>query len=348
MMNFARIMIIAGLAVFAAATAKAGPARFWISASQNSPIITEAPTINAAVGRQRTLYIWAQPATDGQGFRMLQDFSLDIVTQAADLGIEPQPIIDFVDGTFKIFNDPVISGKPRFQYTTDSLRPESQGGPLLSEKTAAQIQPDQPDAIKGLQGLSLTAENFVGLGHASDPNQVLIGGNPAWRVAAFDIRPLQEGTNTLFLQIGFAGMLHQGVGGEEATLGSNVAPIYDASMTSQRQTSLASDTFDVQVNAIPYSLGDYNGDGTIGPEDYQNWISTFGQSVTPGDGADGNGNGVIDAGDYIFWRKKLALGSGTARSILTLNDHNIPEPTTFTLACVFLNFAIVLRSIRRK
>jgi hypothetical protein len=332
-MKFARFVIVASLALVGAAPASADPARFWISASQNPLSAPEVPSINVPVGRQQTLYIWAQPATDGGGFRILQDFSLDIVTQTAALTPEPQPFIDFVDGTFKIYNDAVVSGKSRFQFVADSLRTADQGGPLLSDKSAAQVMSGQPDAIKGLQGLSIDTSNVVGIGDTHD--RVMIGSTPAWRVGEFGIKVLQgSGTNTLFLQIGFSGMLSQGTGDTNVLLGNNASPIYDAAVLNQRQSTLAGDAFDLQVNAVSFLSGDYNGDGTIGPGDYTFWRSTFGQSVTAGQGADGNGNGIVDAGDYIFWRKKMASGAGT--SALSMADSNIivPEPGTASLAAI--------------
>ncbi len=69
-------------------------------------------------------------------------------------------------------------------------------------------------------------------------------------------------------------------------------------------------------NAPPlFSPGDYNKNGSVGPEDYEVWRQNFGASNSE---ADGNGNGVIDAGDYVVWRNNLA-GVGTAA--------NVPEPT---------------------
>jgi len=63
--------------------------------------------------------------------------------------------------------------------------------------------------------------------------------------------------------------------------------------------------------------GDYSGNGTVGPEDYNIWKADFGTSFAA---ADGNGNGVVDAADYTIWRNHLgemAQGGGLAA---------VPEP----------------------
>lgn len=311
----------------------------------------ESPVLNAAVGRQQTFYIWAQPATDSLGIRVLQDFSLDIVTQTAALQPEPEPFIDFVDGTFKVYNEPVVSGKQRFQYTTDSLRIDSQGGPLLSDRTSDQVLAGQPDAIKGLQGFSLVNNNVVGIGNNGDPNCTTINNCSAWRVAEFSIIPLQpSGTNVnlVYLQIGFAGMVSDRAGDTEVLLGNNSIPIYDASATNHRQVTLANDSFDLQVTAVPFSPGDYNSDGAVGIGDYIFWRSTFGQSVRAGEGADGDQNGVVDARDYVFWRNAVALGSGS--SILKTSSLNmiIPEPGTGAFTVVLFFGSTLLPHRRRR
>jgi hypothetical protein len=87
--------------------------------------------------------------------------------------------------------------------------------------------------------------------------------------------------------------------------------------------------------------GDYNNNGTVGPEDYAVWKSTFGQNVTAGTGADGNSNTKIDAADYTVWRNNLgASGSGAAAG-------TVPEPSTVTLGVLALGAAGVAALRRR-
>ncbi|MEX2170299.1 MAG: S8 family serine peptidase [Pirellulales bacterium] len=77
----------------------------------------------------------------------------------------------------------------------------------------------------------------------------------------------------------------------------------------------------------PSPPGDYNGNGSVGPEDYDLWRSSFGSTSSLA--ADGNGNNVIDAADYAVWRDNLGagVGSGTAAAV--------PEPSSIVLALMF-------------
>jgi len=75
---------------------------------------------------------------------------------------------------------------------------------------------------------------------------------------------------------------------------------------------------------LSFLPGDYDHNGSVGEEDFDKWRTTFGQSVTPGADADGNGNGTIDAADYTFWRDILENpGSGAAAGFSTAA---VPEP----------------------
>jgi hypothetical protein len=65
----------------------------------------------------------------------------------------------------------------------------------------------------------------------------------------------------------------------------------------------------------------------VNAADYKLWRSTFG---TTGSNllADGNHNNVVDAADYVIWRRYSASGSG-AGSLTTGSD--VPEPATWLL-----------------
>lgn len=105
-------------------------------------------------------------------------------------------------------------------------------------------------------------------------------------------------------------------------------------------TSISSDinlgtvVFDnLLVTSVPSTLdGDYNGDGSVDAADYTVFRDTLGDSVTPGEGADGNGNGVIDGtaagagNDYQIWADNYgaAAPSGTA----------VPEPSALAAGLI--------------
>ena len=71
--------------------------------------------------------------------------------------------------------------------------------------------------------------------------------------------------------------------------------------------------------------GDYNGDDVVDARDYLVWRKTFGQHVTAWSGADGNGDTVVDDSDYNIWRSNFgATGSGSGSVALT----EVPEPSS--------------------
>ena len=73
------------------------------------------------------------------------------------------------------------------------------------------------------------------------------------------------------------------------------------------------------MTATPPELvfGDYDGNGTVGPEDYDVWKSNFGTSFAD---ADGNGDGTVNAADYTVWRNNLGAGAGSGSAA------SVPEP----------------------
>jgi T5SS/PEP-CTERM-associated repeat protein len=77
-------------------------------------------------------------------------------------------------------------------------------------------------------------------------------------------------------------------------------------------------------------LGDYNGNGIVGPEDYDVWKTSFGSIALLA--ADGNGNHIVDAADYSVWRDHLGalLGSGSGAALPSAAplSAGVPEPST--------------------
>ena len=84
--------------------------------------------------------------------------------------------------------------------------------------------------------------------------------------------------------------------------------------------------------------GDYNADGVVDAADYVVWRKTSGQGATPpGSGADGNANGTIDSGDYDFWRSKfgnVVPGAGSGSNL------SVPEPSSLSLLIVLTAVAL--------
>jgi hypothetical protein len=88
----------------------------------------------------------------------------------------------------------------------------------------------------------------------------------------------------------------------------------------------------VVIGALPLAAiaGDFSLDGRVDGNDFLAWQRELGELVTPpGNGADGNRNGVVDAGDLAVWRNNFGAVAGTA----ALAQTAIPEPTGL-LICV--------------
>jgi hypothetical protein len=77
--------------------------------------------------------------------------------------------------------------------------------------------------------------------------------------------------------------------------------------------------------------GDFNRDGLVDAADYVMWRKLEGQQVTPGTGADGNNDGWVDDGDINVWKTNFGR---TASSVTFDNIENTPEPGTVNLAFV--------------
>lgn len=85
--------------------------------------------------------------------------------------------------------------------------------------------------------------------------------------------------------------------------------------------------------------GDYNGNGAVDAADYVLWRNTTGQTGT-GLPADGNGNNSIDAGDYNVWRAGFGQTAASGLAAATA----VPEPNVVWLGLVAW---LVFGSLRR-
>jgi hypothetical protein len=109
-----------------------------------------------------------------------------------------------------------------------------------------------------------------------------------------------------------------------------------------------SDDFeDVQLPALPSHIGwkltynptevllqvvvpgDYNGDGVVNAADYVVWRKTLGDTGN-NLAADGNVNGEIDAGDEIVWREHFGQTASSGASA----DAGVPEPNSLAVLMI--------------
>jgi hypothetical protein len=105
------------------------------------------------------------------------------------------------------------------------------------------------------------------------------------------------------------------------------------------------DFFHYKFNALAYLTprGDFNFDGVVDAGDYVLWRKTAGRS---GEGleADGNEDGVVNAGDYELWREQFGESVdfnefGGAE----LNAGAVPEPTTIALLLAGIVYFLLSR-----
>jgi outer membrane protein assembly factor BamB len=89
-------------------------------------------------------------------------------------------------------------------------------------------------------------------------------------------------------------------------------------------TPFASVAWIAAVDALP---GDYTSNGDLGNGDYGKWRQDFGTTVAKGAGADGNGNGIVDAADYVLWRKMMPAEEPGAGG-------SVPEPASALLVLI--------------
>lgn len=88
--------------------------------------------------------------------------------------------------------------------------------------------------------------------------------------------------------------------------------------------------------------GDYDGNGVVDAADYVVYRHTLGQIGTAL-AADGNANGVIDPGDFDFWRAHFAHTNGISSS---LGGTAAPEPATLLMLVIVSIAGWVRRSDR--
>ncbi len=116
-------------------------------------------------------------------------------------------------------------------------------------------------------------------------------------------------------------------------------------------TSVSGDYVRVVTAAnVPLQPGDFDHDYDVDNDDYAIWRSTMG-STSELD-ADSNGNGVVDAADYVLWRRNFGYsytfpGAGSGSSAEFGMGTAVPEVSSVHLFVLGLFLRILLRQTRR-
>jgi fibronectin-binding autotransporter adhesin len=82
----------------------------------------------------------------------------------------------------------------------------------------------------------------------------------------------------------------------------------------------------VSTASVTPVAGDYNQNGIVDAADYVLWRKNVGPGSLPNEG--GVSPGVVDQADYTFWRSRFGATSGSGAAI---NAVSVPEPTTVVL-----------------
>lgn len=82
------------------------------------------------------------------------------------------------------------------------------------------------------------------------------------------------------------------------------------------------------LTVTPSLAGDYNGDGVVNAADYVVWRNEFG--TTGSSPADGDGSGTVDEADYTMWRNNFGGGTGSGAG----GRSGVPESATSLLLLV--------------
>ncbi len=100
--------------------------------------------------------------------------------------------------------------------------------------------------------------------------------------------------------------------------------------------------YELELSAALFLIaleGDYNGDGAVDAADYVVWRQSVGQ-IGSGLAADGNSNGTVDLSDYGIWRANFGNGSGKGNALIAV----VPEPHHITLLWIGVLIAATVRS----
>ncbi len=97
--------------------------------------------------------------------------------------------------------------------------------------------------------------------------------------------------------------------------------------------------FEFQLAPLPPVPGDYNGNGVLDAADYIVWRSTLNSTTELA--ADGTGDGVVDFRDYYFWRAAFGINHSGNGSMAGQSFAAIPEPASVVLLSIAISLALV-------
>jgi glucose/arabinose dehydrogenase len=103
----------------------------------------------------------------------------------------------------------------------------------------------------------------------------------------------------------------------------------------------SNEVYRIATNAL--LKGDFDADGDVDDDDFDVWKAAFG-SPLPNPAADGNGNGIADAADYVVWRKNLGASVHTGAG----GGAAVPEPVTLAYIFQFVVLSAMAAMFRNR
>jgi hypothetical protein len=109
--------------------------------------------------------------------------------------------------------------------------------------------------------------------------------------------------------------------------------MYTLNFSDENLTGAQNKSVTLTLTGTVRLAGDFDGNGSVDSGDYLVWRRSFGQTgLTAYSGADGDGNTVVDESDYDVWRAHFGqTASGFASS---LSASSVPEPATGSLLAI--------------
>jgi endonuclease I len=109
---------------------------------------------------------------------------------------------------------------------------------------------------------------------------------------------------------------------------------YTLTLSDENLSGATNKTMTLTLKGVARLAGDFDGNGSVDSGDYLVWRRSFGQSVaTAYSGADGDGNTVVDDADYEVWRAHFGQTASASGASLSLSA-TVPEPATALLLAV--------------
>lgn len=133
-----------------------------------------------------------------------------------------------------------------------------------------------------------------------------------------------------------AGSSHAFTSSLNVTSVGTFTAFYTLNLSDENLVGATNKSLTLMLTGKVHLAGDFNGDGVVNSGDYLVWRRTFGQTgVTAYSGADGDGDTTIDDADFDVWRThfgQTASGSGSGSGLSA--TASVPEPASVTLLAI--------------